>query len=112
MRALGKLPDGGEQPADLLAVGRMAEDRQAEGRLGDEDVAGDRLEAGAGRVAPPLVVARRDDARAAMLDGDLRRAQHMAGRMEGDGHAVDGKLFSESPRPASCRQSPRRSAAP
>ena len=69
----------------------MAEHRQAEGRLGDEDIAGHRLERRAGRVGAALVVARDDDAQAACLHHDLRGAEHMAGRMEGDGDAADGR---------------------
>ena len=78
----------------------MAEDRQAEGRLGDEDVAAHRLEGRAGRVGAALVVARGDDAQALGLEGDLRRAEHVPGRMEGRGDAakVDG-----SPILATCR---------
>ena len=48
----------------ISAVGRgVAEDRQAEGGLGDEQVAGDGSEGGAGRVGLALVVAGIDDAR-------------------------------------------------
>jgi hypothetical protein len=45
---------------------------------------------GAGRVAAALVVARGDDARAVLFHRDLRRAQHMAGRMPAHRDAVDG----------------------
>ena len=62
----------------------MPEDRQAERRLGDEGVAPDELERRAGRVGDILVVARGDHARAVRRDADLRRAEHMAGRMERD----------------------------
>jgi hypothetical protein len=63
MAALGKHRQRAQQLADLLGVRRVAEDRQAEGGLGDEDVAFPRavfrLEGGAGGVAPALVVAGR-----------------------------------------------------
>ena len=61
VRPLGKLRDRGQQLADLALRRRMAEHRQRERRLGDEHVAGDRLEGRAGRVGLPLVVARGDD---------------------------------------------------
>ena len=89
MGALGELGERGEQPGDLGPRRRVAEDRQAEGRLGDEDVAGHRLEAGAGRVGGALVVAGRDDAQAAALDRDLRRAEHVAGGVERDRDAAE-----------------------
>ena len=95
MRALRELLGRFDELGDLVRVGRMAEDRQAEGRLGDEDVAADRLEGQAGGVGLALVVARGDDARAVMLDADLRRAEHMAGRVEGDGDAVDVDRLAE-----------------
>ena len=63
-----------QQPGDLVRGVRMAEDRQGEGGLGDEDVAGHRFEARAGRVVAALVVARDDDAAAAPFQHDLRRA--------------------------------------
>ena len=67
----------------------MAEYREPEGRLGDENVAGDDLEGRASRVAGALVVARDDDARALRLDDDLRRTEHVAGGNEGDADTVD-----------------------
>ena len=79
----------------------MAEHRQPEGRLGDEDVAGHRLEGGAGRVRRALVVARRDDAQAAALHRDLRRPEHMPGRMERD--AVTSPIRTGSPKAAASR---------
>ena len=66
----------------------MAEHRQAEGGLGDEDVAGDRLERRAGGVAPALVIPRDHHGQAARPDHDLGRAQHVAGGNEGDLHRV------------------------
>src|SRR5260221_385882 len=73
-----------EQLADLLRIGWMAEYRQPEGRLGDEDIAALRLEGRAGRVGPALVVAGDDDAAPAILEHDLRAAEHMTGRREAD----------------------------
>src|SRR5690606_7050839 len=95
MGALGKLFGRADQLADLLAVGRVAGDRQAERRLGDEDVAVDRLERFAGRVGPALVVAGCDDAGAAVLDAYLRGAQYMAGGMEGHRDTVDIERFAK-----------------
>src|SRR5216683_1999886 len=46
-----------QQPVDLVPVRRMAEHRQSEGRLGDEQIAALRLERRTGRVGAPLVVA-------------------------------------------------------
>ena len=88
MRPLRKLRDGSKELCDLGAVVGVTEHRQREGRLGDEHVAGDRLEGAAGRVEAALVVARCDDAHAALLHGDLRRAEDMAGRMKGDRHVT------------------------
>jgi len=82
MGALREEAERGQQPIDLVGIVRMAEDRQAESRLGDEDVAGHRLERRAGRVGAALVVARDDDPGAVMLQHDLGAAQHMAGRSQ------------------------------
>ena len=60
----------------------MAEHRQAEGCLGDEDVAGHNLEVGAGRIALALVVARDDDRAAGEAEANLRRAETMPRRVE------------------------------
>ena len=62
----------------------MAEDRQAEGRLGDEEIAAHRLEGHAGGIRPALVVARDDDPLAGIFHHHLGRAQDMAGRGEGE----------------------------
>ena len=62
----------------------MAKDRQAKRRLGDEDVAGHHFERGAGRVDGVLVVAGGDHAGVLAGHRDLRRAQHVARRMEFD----------------------------
>ena len=95
MGTFGEALHAFQKPGDLLAVVRMAEHRQAEGRLGDEDIAGHEFEAFAGRVAAALVVARDDDARAVLFNRDLGGPQHMAGRMEGDGNAVDCHRLAE-----------------
>ncbi|MNT35549.1 hypothetical protein D3C72_1715800 [compost metagenome] len=71
MGALGELLDRTQQAADLLGVWGMAKDRQAKGRLGDEDVAGHGFEGGAGRVAPTFVVARGGDGQACLSHGRL-----------------------------------------
>src|SRR3546814_11528109 len=60
---------------DLVPRGRMAEHRQAEGRLGDEDVARDDFERRAGRVGAALVVAGDDDPFATIFHRDLRAAE-------------------------------------
>ncbi len=78
-----------QQFLDLEPVGRMAEDRQSEGRLGDEEIAVARLEGRASRVSPALVVARDDDPRAAVVEHDLRAAQHVAGGEETHPDPVD-----------------------
>src|SRR5260370_22046923 len=96
--ALGVEPDRMQQLLDLVAVRRVAEDRQPEGRLGDEEVAGLRLEAGAGRVGPALVVARDHDPAAAMLDDCLRAAEDMAGRDEAHRYVADRHLLPIAPR--------------
>ena len=88
-----------QQLRDLAFGVVMAEHRQAEGRLGDEDVAGHELEWRAGRIGHILVVAGGDDGQAAAGDADLRRAEHVAGRMEAhlraaerDGLAIADRL--------------------
>ena len=82
VRALGELERRGHQLGRLLAGRRMAEHRQGEGRLGDEDLAGLGLEGGAGRIGPALVVAGDDDGQPLPGDRRLGRAQHMAGRRQ------------------------------
>ena len=83
-----------QQPVDLAARVGMAEYRQAERRLGDEDVARHRLERRTGRVLAPLVVARHDDPLARMLEHDLRRAEHMAGGDEADVDLADAEALA------------------
>ena len=70
--------------------GRMAEDGQAEGRLGNEDMRVlDRFECRAGRIPAALVIAGEDHAQALVLDHDLRRAENVTGRGEPDRDAID-----------------------
>ena len=64
----------------------MAEDGQAEGRLGDEDVAGDGLEGRAGRIGAAFIVARDDDLLARMFEHDLGGAEDVASGDEADIH--------------------------
>ena len=82
MRALGKQCDGGQQLLHLVGGIAMAKHRQAEGGFSDEDVAGHELERRAGRVGRILVVAGGDDAGVLAGHSDLRRAQHMTGRVK------------------------------
>ena len=67
----------------------MAEDRQSEGGLRDEEIAVAWLEGRASRVRPALVVAGDDDPRAAVVEHDLRAAQHVAGGEETHPDPVD-----------------------
>ncbi len=89
MSALGKGLDGAQQLADLAGIGGMMEDRQREGRFGDEHVARYGLERRAGRIGPALVVARHDDALALVCQHCLRRAEDVAGRREADLDVAD-----------------------
>ncbi len=84
MRALGKLCGRFQQLRHLGARLAMLEHRQCESRLGDKEIARDKLERGACRVGAPLVVAGYDSPGALVLDQDLGAAEHMAGREEGD----------------------------
>ena len=109
MGAVGKLSAGLEQLCRFLARIAVLEHRQRERRLGNEKVAGDKLEAGAGRVRAPLVIAGDDGPRAFPFDQDLCAAEHMPGREErnrdiADRHALavgDGLAFllRRSPEP-------------
>jgi hypothetical protein len=76
----------------------MAEHRQAESRLGDEHVAGDRLERQAGRIGDPLVVARHHDPAAAILDRHLGAAEHVAGRLQPELHVAQRQDLSPARR--------------
>ena len=62
----------------------MAEYRQPERCLGDENVAGHKLERHAGWIGDILVIARGDDAQPVAFDRYLRRTEHMAGGMDVD----------------------------
>src|SRR5437660_414823 len=73
--ALGKQPQRVKKFIDLVVIRRMAKDRQAESRLGDEDVAWLRLEGSTGRVRAPLVITGNDDAAAAISEHDLGATQ-------------------------------------
>src|SRR4029078_13073967 len=94
MSAFGKLPVRPQQLRHLLARVAMLEHRQREGGLGDEEVARDELEGGAGEVGAALVVARYDDARALPLDQHLRAAEHMSGGEQRYGHVADADLLA------------------
>jgi hypothetical protein len=72
----------------------MMEHRQGECRLGDEDVAGHRLEGRAGRVGPALEIARHDDALAFVCKHCLRRSQDVAGRREAHIDLADPYAFA------------------
>ena len=95
VRALGKQGDRIEQLGDFARRVRVAEHRQAKRGLGDEHVAGNRLEGSASEVGRALVVAGDNDAPPAGLDHDLRRAQHMTGRNEGEVDAVVPDRFTQ-----------------
>ncbi len=92
MRAAGELGHAGQQPPGLHHRSGMAEDRQAEGRLGDENIAGHRLPRQADRVRRAAIVARDQNARTVVRhDQDLRRAEDMAGRMKADRDRSDAQ---------------------
>src|SRR5690348_5834978 len=71
-----------EELVDLATIVGMAEHRQAEGRLGDENIARLRLERRTSWIGPPLVIARDDDAAGAFLQHSLRAAENVSGRHE------------------------------
>ena len=83
-----------DEAVNLAAGVGVAEDGQAEGRLGDEDVAGDGDERGTGRIGAALVVARDNDLLAAMLEDDLGRTEDMAGGDEADVDLADADGFA------------------
>ena len=111
MRALRKQRHRRQQLLHLVGGIAVAEHRQAERRLGDEDVAGHQLERRAGGIARVLVVAGGDDAGVLAGHRDLRRAQHMAGGMEFDRDVAEPDLLAIARSPACCRQNSRHSAA-
>src|SRR6266851_1873226 len=94
MAAFGKEANRMQELLDLVAVGRVAENRQPEGRLGDEQIAALRLEAGAGRVGAALIVARDHDAAAAIVDYRLGAAEDVAGRRQADRYIADRQLLA------------------
>ena len=104
MRPRRKLRERSDEPGDLGAGLGMAKDRQRERRFRNEDVAGNRYEGQACRVGAALVVARGDDAEPPRLDGDLGRAEDMAGRMKGDGDLADPHGLAELRGLRSCRK--------
>ena len=73
----------------------MPEHRQAEGRLGDEDVAADRLERQRRSRRPGACSRPRRRSACRHARRDLRRTEHMAGRMEGDRDAVELDRLAE-----------------
>ena len=84
----------GEQPRDLAAVVGVDEDRQAERGLGDENVAGLRLEGRAGGITPALVVSRDDHAGPRMFEHDLGGSQHVPGGGQPDRDIADADLLA------------------
>ena len=92
--ALGELLDRGQKAPDLTRVVRMAEHRQAEGRLGDEDVTGYRLEPRAGRVTAALVVAGDHHGQALPAHHRLGGTQHVAGGDQGHLDAIVGERLA------------------
>ena len=94
MGPFGELDQAVNQTSDLLAIGRMGEDREAEGGLGDEDVAGHGLETRAGRIAAALVVAGHDHGHTLPADHRLGRTQDVAGGDQRHGHAVMGRRLA------------------
>ncbi len=95
MRALGELFDGFQKLGDLVAAVGVAEDRQREGRFGDEDIASDGFETEACRIGAALVVARGDDAHAVLLHSDLRRTEHMACGVKTHADTIDFDGFAK-----------------
>src|SRR5262245_22758414 len=95
MRAVRELAHRIAELSDLAAIVGMSKDRQREGRLGDEDIAGDRFEPRTSRVGTPLVVAGGDDPRPILLHRDLRRTEHMTGRMKRNRNTIDAQRRAE-----------------
>ena len=98
MCSFRELADRGDQPSDLDIGVRVTKYRQAEGRLADKDIAGDRYKAGASRIGLALVIAGDDDPGAASLDHDLSRTENMAGWLEPDSDAGERQMRSVSDR--------------
>ena len=76
--------------AEDVPLGRPPVDGEAEGGLGDEGVAADRLVRGRGGIGIGLVVARDDPDLAAVLEADLGGAEDVSGGMQRDADAADG----------------------
>lgn len=82
-----------QQSVDLTSRPRMPEHRKSECRLGDEDIAGDRDEAGASWVGPSFVISGDHDLFALVLEDDLRRAEYVPGGHEADAHVANAEAF-------------------
>ena len=98
VRALREQRHRAQEPGDLALGRRVAEDRQAEGRLRHEHVAGHRLEGRAGGVARALVVAGDHGPAPLPLQADLGRAEHVPGRRQPDADAVLRHLLAGADR--------------
>ena len=79
MGALGIGRKRSDQPQGFLLRRLVPEHRQAECRLGDEEIAWDEFERPAGRIGTALVVARHDHARALPVEHHLAGAENMPG---------------------------------
>ncbi len=78
MRPVWKGSRRAQQPADLVARVGVLEHRQAESRLGDEQIAGHQFEGLRRAVRQALVVAGDHDPLAPVLEQHLRRARGCA----------------------------------
>src|SRR5687768_6854494 len=87
-----------QQPVDLAARVRVAENGQAERRLCNEDIARHRLERSARRVLSPLVIAGDHDPLARMFEDDLGRSENVTGWHESDVDLADPHRFAVSDR--------------
>ena len=85
----------GQKTRNLLSRVRMLEDRQPEGCLGDEQIAGNKLEILGRTVGMCLVIAGDNGDSAPIGQPDLRAAKDMAGRKQGDGYRSVGQRCSE-----------------
>ena len=94
MRAVGEGGERVQQAADLARVRLVAEHRQAEGRLGDEQVAGHQLERRRSGVGAALVVAGDDGAAARVIDHHLRAAEDVAGRRQAHACATEAQRLA------------------
>src|SRR5271165_3204813 len=87
-----------QQLVDFLVVRRVPENRKTECRLGDKEVAINRLERGAGRVGSALVIAGDDNPAAAIIEHNLGAAEHMAGWHQSHLNLADCYFFAISER--------------